>query len=317
MPAVYSHYRLGQKVIEQLNNPLKKIILNNQDLFNLGLHGPDILFYNRPYIHSKVNQLGSTMHQQKANNFFKKSLSILKETKSEAQFIYLCGFVCHFILDSNCHGYIDNIIVVTGITHFEIETELDRYLMLKDNLDPLTSPLTNHIIINEYIITNTGEEKLPFVIGGHPAFNCPLSDDEEFEDYRVVFDKPITRPCLRPDHHSGLVHVDESFDVMAGSDTLELRHDLFEEKDALIFYGCEAKAATMIGKNGKGIKIEFNDMNNLLIWSAVGNAPFVALEPWTGISSCNDEDDTFEKKRGMTVLNPNETISFRFKITMI
>ena len=144
-----------------------------------------------------------------------------------------------------------------------------------------------------------------------------MSDDEEFEDYRVVFDKPITRPCLRPDHHSGLVHVDESFDVMAGSDTLELRHDLFEEKDALIFYGCEAKAATMIGKNGKGIKIEFNDMNNPLIWSAVGNAPFVALEPWTGISSCNDEDDTFEKKRGMTVLNPNETISFRFKITMI
>ncbi len=64
-------------------------------------------------------------------------------------------------------------------------------------------------------------------------------------------------------------------------------------------------------------KIEFNDMNNLLIWSAVGNAPFVAFEPWTGISSCNDEDDTFEKKRGMTVLNPNETISFRFKITMI
>ncbi len=172
-------------------------------------------------------------------------------------------------------------------------------------------------VTNEYIITNTGEEKLPFVIGGHPAFNCPLSDDEEFEDYRVVFDKPITRPCLRPDHHSGLVHVDESFDVMAGSDTLELRHNLFEEKDALIFYGCEAKAATMIGKNGKGIKIEFNDMNTLLIWSAVGNAPFVALEPWTGISSCNDEDDTFEKKRGMTVLNPNETISFRFKITMI
>ena len=121
-------------------------------------------------------------------------------------------------------------------------------------------------VTNEYIITNTGEEKLPFVIGGHPAFNCPLSDDEEFEDYRVVFDKPITRPCLRPDHHSGLVHVDESFDVMAGSDTLELRHVLFEEKDALIFYGCEAKAATMIGKNGKGIKIEFNDMNNLLIW---------------------------------------------------
>lgn len=172
-------------------------------------------------------------------------------------------------------------------------------------------------VTNEYIITNTGDDKLPFVIGGHPAFNCPLSEDEVFEDYKVVFDKPVTKPCLRPDHHSGLVNVDEKFDVMKGSDTLELKHDLFEEKDALIFYGCEAKTAAMIGKNGKGVRIEFNDMNNLLIWSAVGNAPFVALEPWTGISSCNDEDGTFENKRGMTVLNPNETISFRFKITMI
>lgn len=172
-------------------------------------------------------------------------------------------------------------------------------------------------VTNEYMITNTGDEKLPFVIGGHPAFNCPLSENEVFEDYKVIFDKPITKPCLRPDHHTGLVNVDESYDVMNGSDTLELKHDLFEDKDALIFYGCEAKSAVMVGKNGKGIKVEFNDMNNLLIWSAVGNAPFVALEPWTGISSCNDEDGVFENKRGMTVLEPNETISFKFKITMI
>lgn len=58
-------------------------------------------------------------------------------------------------------------------------------------------------------------------------------------------------------------------------------------------------------------------MNNLLVWSAVGNAPFVALEPWTGLASCSDEDGIFEHKRGMTVLAPNEIASFKFKITMI
>lgn len=54
-------------------------------------------------------------------------------------------------------------------------------------------------------------------------------------------------------------------------------------------------------------------MNNLLVWSAVGNAPFVALEPWTGLASCSDEDGIFEHKRGMTVLAPNEIASFKFK----
>lgn len=172
-------------------------------------------------------------------------------------------------------------------------------------------------VTNEYIVTNTDEDKLPFVIGGHPAFNCPLANGEKFEDYKVVFDKNITKPCLRPDHHTGLVNVFEKFDEMHGSDTLSLVHELFEEKDALIFENCEAKSATLIGKSGKGVKIEFQDMNNLLIWSAVGNAPFVALEPWTGLASCNDEDGLFEHKRGMTVLEKDETASFKFKITMI
>ena len=172
-------------------------------------------------------------------------------------------------------------------------------------------------VTNEYIVTNTGEDKLPFVIGGHPAFNCPLAKGEKFEDYKVVFDKNITKPCLRPDHHTGLVNVFEKFDEMHGGDTLSLVNELFEEKDALIFENCEAKSATLIGKSGKGVKIEFQDMNNLLIWSAVGNAPFVALEPWTGLASCNDEDGLFEHKRGMTVLEKDETASFKFKITMI
>lgn len=177
--------------------------------------------------------------------------------------------------------------------------------------------IVGNTVTNEYIITNTGSEKMPFVIGGHPAFNCPLDKDENFEDYKVVFDKPITKPCLRPDHESGLVDVEKTYDVMNGTDTLNMKHQLFEENDALIFENCCAKAATLIGKNGKGIKVEFQDMNNLLIWSAVGNAPFVALEPWTGISNCSDEDDVLENKRGMTVLEPDETVSFKFKITMI
>ena len=172
-------------------------------------------------------------------------------------------------------------------------------------------------VTNEYMITNTGNEKLPFVIGGHPAFNCPVDEDECFEDYKIVFDRPVTKPCLRPDHHTGLVDADKKYDVMHGTDTLVLKHDLFEEKDALIFEDCESKSVTLIGKNGRGVRVDFQDMNNLLIWSAVGHAPFVALEPWTGISSCSDEDGTFENKRGMTILDPDETVSFKFKITMI
>ena len=172
-------------------------------------------------------------------------------------------------------------------------------------------------VTNEYIITNTGSSPMPFVIGGHPAFNCPLCDGEVFEDYKVVFDRAMTKSALRPDHHSGLVDVEKRYQVLENSDTINLVHDLFEEKDALIFDNIDSKCATLIGPNGKGVKIEYQDMTNLLVWSACGNADFVALEPWTGISTCSDEDEKIENKRGMTILQPDETASFKFKITMI
>ena len=169
----------------------------------------------------------------------------------------------------------------------------------------------------EYLIKNTGNKKMPFVIGGHPAFNCPLDDGEKFEDYKVTFDKTLEGGYLRPDHHSGLIDIENRFDDFNGKTEIAMRHDLFEEKDAMIFDGIAPKSATLIGPSGKGIKIEYQDMTNLLIWSACGNANFVALEPWTGISNCSDETNEIEKKRGMTILEPDEQAGFKYKITMI
>lgn len=72
MPAAYSHYRLGQLVLDELNQPLKHVLETNQDLFDIGLHGPDILFYNRPYIHSKINRLGRLCIKKELTSFFTK-----------------------------------------------------------------------------------------------------------------------------------------------------------------------------------------------------------------------------------------------------
>lgn len=58
---------------------------------------------------------------------------------------YLLGFVCHFALDSACHGYIENKIAVSGVTHTEIESEFDRSLLLQDGATRCrrSSPITS------------------------------------------------------------------------------------------------------------------------------------------------------------------------------
>lgn len=175
-------------------------------------------------------------------------------------------------------------------------------------------------VTTEYTVINTGSERLPFVIGGHPAFNCPLEADEAFEDYSVKFEGAVTKKFLRPDVHTGLVDVSKRFAVCNSGDenstVIEMRHDLFVD-DAMVFENIEPKAAELTGKNGRGVRIEYQDFANLLIWSSANGGPFVALEPWTGISNCSDEDEIFENKRGMTVLEPSAQASFKFKVTLI
>ena len=61
----------------------------------------------------------------------------------------------------------------------------DYRLEIRYELVDSTVAVTYHII-------NSGGEPMPFVIGGHPAFNCPLAAGERFEDYKVRFDRPVT-----------------------------------------------------------------------------------------------------------------------------
>lgn len=49
MPTTYSHYRFGKEVYKKLTPAQKAIIDPYRGLFDLGLHGPDLLFYYHPF----------------------------------------------------------------------------------------------------------------------------------------------------------------------------------------------------------------------------------------------------------------------------
>ncbi len=218
---------------------------------------------------------------------------------------------------------------VARINPFEIKEQGENYVIFVQHSSDETRAqfpfdysleikytLNGDTVTTEYTVLNTGAEPLPFAIGGHPAFNCPLCTDECFEDYSVKFDRVLNKKCLRPDIHTGLVDTQQRFSVLENTDEIKMDHSLFTE-DAMVFEHMESKCAVLMGKNGKGVRVEYQDFENVLIWSSANGGPFVAIEPWTGISTCLDEDEIFEHKRGITVLNPNEQISYKFKITLI
>lgn len=147
MPSTYAHYRMGQEVLEQVSDPARSIIMKHKQLYDIGLHGPDILFYYHPLRTNPVNAIGYGLHERSGKYFFGKAAEIIEKAHDkEAALAYIYGFICHFALDSTCHGYIDEKIAQSGVSHTEIEVEFDRSLMIEDGKDPVRQDWTKHIV---------------------------------------------------------------------------------------------------------------------------------------------------------------------------
>ena len=152
MPATYAHYKFGEAVkgsFPEDKKEIRDIIDRNVDLFSFGLHGPDIFFYYHPIIPNDVKIIGPLMHEDRGWTFFHESAVLINSegdsTRREKMFAYIAGFICHFILDTKCHGYIADRMEASGLSHNEIEGQFDRYLMVKDGLDPITYKPTAHL----------------------------------------------------------------------------------------------------------------------------------------------------------------------------
>lgn len=150
MPSTYAHYKFGQDVKKSINGIEKNIVERYPELYNIGLHGPDILFYYNPLFSNHVNQIGYGMHSQKGKIFFQNAARVIKMSGGDERHLaYLYGYICHFALDVTCHGYIEEKIEKSGISHGEIEVEFDRQLMVMDGYNPIKHKLTDHIIADD------------------------------------------------------------------------------------------------------------------------------------------------------------------------
>ena len=146
MPSTYAHYRLGKEVIRRLDPDLRTIAEGHRQLYDIGLHGPDILFYYDALHRNPVSRIGFDMHGFPAREFFGPARDTVSGASDrDAAYAYLMGFVCHFALDSTCHPYIEDYINDRGVAHTKIEGEFDRMLLVKDGKDPVRQNLVPHI----------------------------------------------------------------------------------------------------------------------------------------------------------------------------
>ena len=130
MPAVAAHYYFGQDVLKLLAGDIKELIEGHKPAFDLGLQGPDILFYYKVWKKNEVVRLGHELHRENADTLILKALKNIKKSESPEARAYMLGFACHFVLDSTFHGRISEL-AAKDREHRELEAELDRQVMEK------------------------------------------------------------------------------------------------------------------------------------------------------------------------------------------
>ena len=144
MPAAYTHYRFGRDVLRLLPPEKRQVISGHRALYDIGLHGPDIYFFYRPLTDNAVARMGHSLHRQTGATVLRRMAALLAQAPSEAATAYLYGFLCHFALDSACHGYVGQMEAL-GVGHSLLETQLDRSYLVEDRLDPERVNPTGHL----------------------------------------------------------------------------------------------------------------------------------------------------------------------------
>ncbi len=159
-------------------------------------------------------------------------------------------------------------------------------------------------------ITNSGDETLPASIGGHPAFNWPLLPSIDKEAYRLRFSDDEPAPIRRL--RDGLMRAAQEPTPIQGR-TLALSERLFDD-DAVILDQPRSRSVAYAADSGPQIQLCWDGFHELGVWSKLGGAPFLCIEPWHGFASPEAFDGEFSDKPGVMHLAPGETRNLTYRI---
>lgn len=162
-----------------------------------------------------------------------------------------------------------------------------------------------------YVTENCGSKPMPFFIGGHPAFRCPMTADEDFSDYTVVYEKPETITQPRADGSTAV--------ILDSCGSVKVSHDLFAN-DVFMKDKPESSWVALVGKNSS-VKLHYDNSGCIAVWSSwftdsekTAKAEFVCLEPWSSAPVyCDNTEELTEMKSAVTIA-PNEKHSFSYTI---
>lgn len=131
MPYNYTHALVGLTALDQSNSRVQSLVQEHRGAFLCGTMGPDPYFGDempKPLFAPCRKAVADRLHALDMREIAAVLLSLAAE--SPAKRAYALGFLCHFLLDTNAHPYIEA--RYSGKAHTPAEIQID--LMMTDRL---------------------------------------------------------------------------------------------------------------------------------------------------------------------------------------
>lgn len=163
------------------------------------------------------------------------------------------------------------------------------------------------------IVKNMDDKTIYFQIGGHPAFACPLLENESSNDYYIEFEKNESLEQKIIDvEHRGMSH--ERSLLFDNEKRFFVRQEMFSN-DAIVVKDFQSKYVSLKSLNHKkSIRFIMDNFDHLGIWASKHVGGLLAIEPWVGHSDYVDFTGDFKDKESVVTLAQHEEFTCTFTI---
>lgn len=182
----------------------------------------------------------------------------------------------------------------------------------------LTYSLNKNVLQMVYSVTNEDSKEMPYHIGAHPGFICPLETNEILTDYQIIFEKEEELKATPYDLEQLCFLSGKQVSFGKKSTTLPLTAEMFDN-DAVFFPQVNSRSVKLVhASHNRGIKLDYPGFHSIAFWTPIGGkAPFLCMEPWNGAAIYDDEDDYFINKRNLETLAPGENKQYHLTISLL
>ncbi len=181
----------------------------------------------------------------------------------------------------------------------------------------VTHTLNEDGFTTAFEVRNTGHAPMPFCIGAHTAFCCPIHPGERFEDYRLVFDRPEHAQTLLLTA-DGLVKHGCTWPMLKEEDSFSLDRSVFERLDTIILEDLRSSGVGLYHREtGRGLHVDFGGFPMVAFWTKSGcEAPFICIEPWHGCAALDNESGEFSDKPYCITLPAGQSMHLSYTVTV-